>query len=132
MFPSVREHLDYRSFRGFCAYNFHTEGTAELCWRRLSEIGPRVPVAGEQVEDFRRIAADEDRHRRIFGVLAAAVSDEDGLRDGVAEESLSRRLSAILAQRGVRDPGPDARPPHPTGSSDPAPPDSTLSGYWVP
>ena len=93
---AVRGHLGYCSIREFCHYNVYTEGTAWLCWRRLTELSSRLPVlSDEQVDEFRRIAEDEARHRRVFGILADALDDDDRLREGVTEESLSARIGAV-------------------------------------
>jgi len=94
--PEVRRRLDYCSFRDFCRYNVETEGTAWLCWQRLTELAADVAeLADGRVDDFRRITADEARHRQIFGILAEVLTDDDRLRAGVTEASLSARLSAI-------------------------------------
>ena len=90
---TVRRHLGYCSFKEFCRYNVDTESTAWLCWQRLGELGPHVAaISDAQLNDFRRIADDEDRHRRVFGVLADALTGRDTLRDGVSEETLSALL----------------------------------------
>ena len=100
---TVRRHLDYCTFREFCAYNVHTEGTAWLCWTRLTELAEQVPaLCGEQLEDFRRIADDEDRHRWIFRTLADALDDDDGLRADVSAASLAARLHSFQ-EEGWRD-----------------------------
>jgi hypothetical protein len=92
---AVRGHLGYRSFRDFCDYNVHTEGTAWLCWHRLTELARQEPaLCGEHVRDFRRIADDEDRHRRVFRILADILDEEDRLYANVTAESLSARLAA--------------------------------------
>ena len=75
---TVRPHLDFLSFRDFCRYNVETEGTAWLCWQRLAELASHVPVfSGGQIDEMRRIADDEDRHRRVFATLAGVLTDED-------------------------------------------------------
>jgi hypothetical protein len=96
---AVRSHLGYCSVRDFCRYNVHTEGTAWLCWRRLTELASRLPaLSGEQVDEFRRIAEDEARHRRVFRVLADALTDDDRLRAGVTEEILSARIDSACGR----------------------------------
>ena len=93
---SVRPHLDYLSFRDFCRYNVETEGTAWLCWQRLAELAADVPgPASEAVADMRRVADDEDRHRRVFATLASTLTVDDRLRDGVIEEHLAASLFVI-------------------------------------
>ena len=94
---SVRRHLDYCSFKEFCRYNVQTETTAWLCWQRLTELAAQVPqVAPEQVREFRRIADDEDHHRRVFDVLDHALTDADRPRDDVTKESLCARLRTVM------------------------------------
>jgi hypothetical protein len=96
---AVRGHLGYCSVRDFCRYNVHTEGTAWLCWWRLTELSSRLPaLSGEQVDEFRRIAEDEARHRRVFKILADALTDDDRLREGVTEERLSARIVSVCGQ----------------------------------
>ena len=93
---TVRPHLDFLSFRDFCRYNVETEGTAWLCWQRLAELASHVPAfSGGQIDEMRRIADDEDRHRRVFATLASVLTDEDKLSDGVTEERLAICLAAI-------------------------------------
>ena len=91
---SVRRHLDYCSFKEFCRYNVQTETTAWLCWQRLTELAAQVPqVAPEQVREFRRIADDEDRHRRVFDVLGRCAHRRRPSRsDDVTKEILRARL----------------------------------------
>jgi hypothetical protein len=98
---SVRPHVDYCSFKEFCRYNVDTETTAWLCWQRLAELAAEVgTVPEEQVREFRRIADDEDRHRRVFAVLAHALADGDRLRDDVTRETLVARLRNAAPERG--------------------------------
>jgi hypothetical protein len=92
----VRRHIDYCSFRSFCRYNVDTEGTAWLCWRRLTELAPQVPALwGGQVADFRRVAEDEDRHRQVFKILSDVLTEDDRLREGVTPEGLAARIRAV-------------------------------------
>jgi rubrerythrin len=97
---AVRRHLDYCSFRDFCSYNVHTEGTAWLCWRRLTELAQQVPaLCGQHVKDFRRIADDEERHRRVFKILADTLTNGDRLSADVTPQNLSERLVAAQEMR---------------------------------
>ncbi len=92
----VRRHLRYCSFRDFCRYNIDTEGTAWACWRRLTELAAQVPsLSGGQVDDFRRVADDEERHGRVFAILADALTDDDHLRGGLREDELAARIAAV-------------------------------------
>ncbi len=103
---TVLRHIDYCSFRDFCRYNVHTEGTAWLCWRRLTELASEVPaLARGPVDDFHRIAEDEDRHRWIFAILADAVTDDDRLAPGVTAASLGARIDALGAASRPRAQG---------------------------
>jgi len=109
---TVRRHIDYCSFRDFCRYNVHTEGTAWLCWRRLTELASQVPaLARGHVDDFQRIADDEDRHRWIFAILADAVTDDNRVAPGVTAASLGARIEALseVARRRARLEGGTAR-----------------------
>jgi hypothetical protein len=93
---TVRPHLDYLSFRDFCRYNMQTESTAWLCWQRLAELASHVSALSvSRVNDMRRVADDEDRHRRVFATLASALTGDDRLQDGASEEYLATRLGAI-------------------------------------
>jgi len=97
---AVRRHIDYCSFHDFCSYNVHTEGTAWRCWQRLTELAEQVPaLCGEHAKDFRRIAADEDRHRRVFKTIADALDDGDRLRADVTSQGLAARLE-VAQQKG--------------------------------
>ncbi|HVM98468.1 MAG TPA: hypothetical protein VMT89_18885 [Candidatus Acidoferrales bacterium] len=94
--PEVRQHLDYGSFRGFCAYNVQTESTAWLCWRRLTELADaQTALPGVRIADLSRIADDEDRHRLLFKLFAECLTDDDRLRPGVSEESLAADISEV-------------------------------------
>jgi hypothetical protein len=89
----IRGHLDRCSLRDFCSYNVHTESTAWLCWHRLATLAADLPaIAQDRVEDFRRIADDEARHGKVFGILADALTSEDRLREEVTADSLASQL----------------------------------------
>ena len=113
---TVRAHLDYCSFRDFCRYNVETESTAWLCWQRLTELAARVPLlSGARVDDFARIAEDEDRHRRIFQILADALTDDDELQESMSADILAARI-------GIESEPADARPHNePTGRTSTTP-----------
>ena len=92
----VRRYLDYCSFRDFCLFNVEAERTAWLCWTRLVDLVQNQPnLPPTLVEDFRRIVADEDRHRRVFETLAAALDEQDRLAPGVTAHSLAQEIGAI-------------------------------------
>ena len=113
----VHEHLNYGSFRQFCLFNVDAEETARLCWSRLAELAQHdSAMPANLVADFRRVQADEERHREVFEILASAFDHGDRLVEGENEESLTRRIGGVseffLArpQRGI------AAANHPLGS----------------
>jgi len=55
-------------------------------------------LRGEHVKDFRRIAADEDRHRRVFKTIADALDGGDRLRADLTSQGLAARLE--VAEQG--------------------------------
>jgi hypothetical protein len=92
----VREHLRYGPFRRFCVFNAEAERTAWLCYSRLLEVVSALPnVPAEVVEDIRRVQADEQRHQRIFELLAAALDEQDRLLPGESVETLSAKIAAV-------------------------------------
>jgi uncharacterized protein (DUF362 family) len=92
----IRRHLEYGPFRNFCRFNVDAEKTAWLCWNRLIEVTRDLPdLPLELVADFRRIEADEDRHERVFAMLAAALDDQDQLVPGETADSLAAKIGAI-------------------------------------
>jgi uncharacterized protein (DUF362 family) len=102
----VRQHLRYRSFRDFCLFNVDAEKTAWLCWQRLIELTSGQPfMLPSLIDDFRRIREDEDRHRQIFEILAAALDDNDQLVPEETADSLAQRIRAVgefFAPRALR------------------------------
>lgn len=84
---AVRRQLRYSPFRDFCLYNVDAERTASLCWTRLAELADS--------DDFRRIRDDEDRHRRVFAALAAALDERDRLVPGTTAEGLAREIESV-------------------------------------
>jgi hypothetical protein len=96
----VRPHLDFCSFRDFCAYNVHTESTAWLCWYRLAQLAAEVPdLAAERADDFLSVAEDEECHRRVFRILAESLTTDDRMRPEVTAAALSDRLGAARDDR---------------------------------
>lgn len=92
----VRQYLRYRPFRDYCIFNIDAEQTAWLCWVRLVELAAQVPEVPESlVADFQRIVADEDRHRRIFEILADSLDEQDHLRPGVDAQVLAQRFGEV-------------------------------------
>lgn len=92
----VREHIRYRSFRDFCLFNVDAEKTAWLCWKHLIELTSAQPLLlPALIEDFHRIMTDEDRHRRIFELLAAALDENDQLVPEETAQSLARKIGTV-------------------------------------
>ncbi|HKO97547.1 MAG TPA: DUF362 domain-containing protein [Pyrinomonadaceae bacterium] len=93
---NVRQHVQYRSFRDFCLFNVDAEKTAWLCWKRLIELASDQPfMLPSLIDDFRRIMEDEDRHRRIFEILAAALDENDHLVPGETADSLAKKIQEV-------------------------------------
>jgi hypothetical protein len=92
----VRRFLRYGPFRDFCLFNVDAEKTAELCWARIAELAPGRPeLPAETVQDFQRIRDDEERHARIFEIIAAALDPSDHLAAGETLETLAARIGAV-------------------------------------
>jgi len=93
---SVREYLDYGSFRDFCVYNVDAERTASLCFKRLGDL---ARLGGEfqsaTIEDLDHIRDDEDRHRRVFEIFAETVNDEGQLVPGETTETLAAKVRDV-------------------------------------
>ncbi|MEP6912256.1 MAG: DUF362 domain-containing protein [bacterium] len=104
--PDVRQHLRYGSFRDFCLFNVDAEKTAWLCWQRIIELTNGQPfMLPSLIDDFRRIMEDEDRHRQIFEILAAALDDNDQLVPEETADSLAQKIRAVgefFAPRALR------------------------------
>ena len=103
----VRRHLRYRSFRDFCLFNVDAEKTAWLCWERLVELtSAQSFMLPSLIEDFERIRDDENRHRQIFEIFAAAFDDNDRLVPNETAESLAQKIRAVgepFLPRAMRD-----------------------------
>ena len=111
----VREHLRYGPFRDFCLFNVDAELTARLCYDRMLELaGALTELPASLVDDLRRVRDDEDRHARIFTILADSLDDRDRLVPGVNSEQLAERVRAVgddFLPRPLRQPAAD----HPLG-----------------
>ena len=103
---AVRKHLDYGSFRDFCQYNEDAERTAWLCFKRLGELARRESGIDQTLlEDIDRMQADEDRHRRVFLILAEALDNRDELVEGETVETLAgkvREVGEVFLPRSLR------------------------------
>jgi uncharacterized protein (DUF362 family) len=93
---SVRKHLDYASFREFCLYNVDAERTAWLCFKRLGELAREECGAGQTgLEDIDQMQEDEDRHRRVFSILAEALNENDELADGETADTVAGKIRQV-------------------------------------
>jgi len=94
----VQQHLTNGPFRDFCLFNVDAEKTAWLCWKRMVELAERIPgLPPATAPDFRRVQADEERHKQIFQILADALDANDELMTGESAESLSRKIGEVGA-----------------------------------
>lgn len=92
----VRTHLSYGPFRDFCLFNVDAEKTAWLCWNRMAEVAVNIPgLPPNTVSDFRRVQADEDRHARIFQILADALDENDCLIPTESRDSLVQKIGEV-------------------------------------
>jgi uncharacterized protein (DUF362 family) len=92
----VRKYLNYGPFREFCVFNVDAERTASLCYERMIVLAQEAPELGRELaEDFVRVQGDEDRHARIFEILANALNEKDQLVAGETEESLTRKIEDV-------------------------------------
>ncbi|HEV8484539.1 MAG TPA: DUF362 domain-containing protein [Blastocatellia bacterium] len=87
----VLEHLDYRPFREYCKFNVDAEETAWLCFKRLVEL-VTDPV---RADDFRRTQEDEERHRRVFEILVAAIDERDCLASTETADTLAQQIGDV-------------------------------------
>jgi uncharacterized protein (DUF362 family) len=112
----VRQHLRYSRFRDFCWFNVDAELTARLCYDRMLELAPELPeLPPSLVEDLRRVRDDEDRHARIFTILAESLDGQDRLAPGLRPLDVARRIGAIGEEFLPRDLRPRAMA-HPLGA----------------
>lgn len=92
----VRKYLNYGPFREFCVFNIDAEKTASLCYARMIALAREASELGRELEeDFVRVQGDEDRHARIFEILANALDEKDRLVAGETEESLIRKIEEV-------------------------------------
>src|SRR5438105_15471113 len=87
--------LRYGSFSEFWFCNADAQKTAWLCWQLIIELTSGQPfMLPSLIDDFRRIVADEDRHRQIFEILATALDDNDQLVPEETADSLAQKIRA--------------------------------------
>jgi uncharacterized protein (DUF362 family) len=92
----VRKYLNYGPFREFCVFNIDAEKTASLCYERMIVLAQEAPELGRELaQDFVRVRDDEERHARIFEILADALDENDRLVAGETEESLTRKIEDV-------------------------------------
>jgi uncharacterized protein (DUF362 family) len=92
----VRKYLNYGPFREFCVFNIDAEKTASLCYERMIVLAQEAPELGRELaQDFVRVRDDEQRHARIFEILATALDEKDQLVAGETEESLTRKIDDV-------------------------------------
>jgi uncharacterized protein (DUF362 family) len=92
----VKQHLQVGPFRNFCTFNVDAELTAAVCWYRITELAESQPDLDRQLaRDFKRVAEDEDRHGKVFEILANALTDQDTLADGMTIELLIEQIRAV-------------------------------------
>jgi hypothetical protein len=93
----VREQLEFRPFRDFCLFNAELEAASKMSWERIVQTTENgMDFSAEAINDFRRVVHDEERHRRVFVVLADALNQHDELAAGFTAE----RLAEQIAQAG--------------------------------
>src|SRR5262245_440074 len=93
---TVREHLDYKSFRDFCIYNVDAERTASLCFKRLVELADNAgELPSTTIEDLNRMREDEERHARVFEIMAAALTDDGQLVSGETVETIADKIRDV-------------------------------------
>jgi len=83
----VRSRFLNPTFGNFCDFNIDAELTAELCWSRIVELAQKLAFTPCVIEDFRRIAADERKHRAIFSILREV--------PGVSSDELASRIRQV-------------------------------------
>ena len=92
----VKRHLQFGPFRNFCLFNIDAEQTAAVCWYRIAELAESQPDLDQQLaRDFQRVAEDEDRHCRVFEILASALTDDDTLAASETPVSLMERIREV-------------------------------------
>jgi uncharacterized protein (DUF362 family) len=112
----VRRHLRYSPFREFCQFNVDAELTARLCYDRMLELTAELPeLPASLADDLRRVRDDEDRHARIFSILAEAIDLQDRLAPGWTPDEVARRIGAVGDDFLPRDRRP-SQAGHPLGA----------------
>ena len=90
----VRDHLEFRPFRDFCLFNAELETASKMSWQRIVQVTEDEQIFGAAaVNDFRRVVNDEERHRRVFVILADALDERDQLTPGHNVERLAEQIA---------------------------------------
>ncbi len=93
---AVKEHLDYRGFRGYCEFNLDAERTAARSFEHMAGIAP-----ASLVPSLRRMQRDEEEHARVFEAFVAALDEGDRL--AVAPGALADRVRDVGEYYVARD-----------------------------
>lgn len=111
---NVKESLGYGSFRQFCLFNIQAEKTAMVCWEWIADLAEKNPdFSDAEVSDYRKVVFDEDRHMRIFHLLADSLDEENQLMEGVDFETLRKGIAEIspyFLPRKYRNLNPETAP----------------------
>ena len=92
----VRQHLKLRPFRELCLFNAELEAASQLSWQRIVECTQHsTEFSDKEVNDFRRVVQDEERHRRIFTLLADSLDQSDQLVPGASPNRLAAQIAEI-------------------------------------
>lgn len=92
----VKKHLQLGPFRNFCVFNIDAEQTAAVCWYRIAELAASQPDLDAQLaRDFVRVAMDEDRHCKVFQILADALTEHDTLDTKHSFESIVEQIRMV-------------------------------------
>jgi uncharacterized protein (DUF362 family) len=93
---AVKEHLDYRGFRGYCEFNLDAERTAARSFEHMAGIAPPGLVPS-----LRRMQKDEEEHARVFEAFVAALDAADRL--SVEPGALAERVRDVGEYYVARD-----------------------------
>jgi len=92
----VKRHLQFGPFRNFCLFNIDAEQTAAFCWYRIAELASSQSDLDKQLaRDFVRVAEDEDRHCKVFEILANALTENDTLAEHQTIHSLIEQIREV-------------------------------------
>ncbi|MCI5055323.1 MAG: hypothetical protein MRY83_04390, partial [Flavobacteriales bacterium] len=92
----ISKEMKFGSFKRFCYFNIDAEKTAGICWDRILVLAKSDPRFDENsIEDFKRIAFDEKRHKRIFQIIYDALDDQDELIEGVEATDIIEKIREV-------------------------------------